>query len=206
MATADELERAAAALAAGRLVVYPTETLYGLGADASCEAALSRLLDCKGRDALKGVSVLVADAAGAERWLAAALPAPARALTERFWPGAITIVVPATDCVPAALVGASGGVGLRCSSDPDANALLERFGRPITATSANPSGRPPSTTVAEARDYFGDGVAVYVDGGERTASSASTVVEFSQGSAYLRRAGVISLTALRAVTEIKREN
>jgi len=205
VATVDELEQAAAALAAGRLVVYPTETLYALGADATSEAALSRLLDLKGRDAIKGMSVLVSDVTGVERWLAASLPPSARALAERFWPGALTIVVPATERVPRTLVGASGGIGFRCSPAPDANALLARFGRPITATSANPSSRAPAATIADARDYFGDRVAAYIDDGARVGSIASTVVEFFQGSAYLRRAGVIPVAALQEVTEIERE-
>jgi L-threonylcarbamoyladenylate synthase len=105
--------------------------------------------------------------------------------------------------LPPLLRGPSGGVALRCTPDPLARALLERFGRPLTATSANPAGAPPATSVEQARAYFGGRVAAYVDGGARASAGASTVVEFSGARAYLRRTGTIELDALRAVTEIE---
>ena len=197
-----ELSAAVRALHAGDVVVYPTETVYGLGADARSARAIEALLTLKGRGATKGISVLVADLDSARALLATEPPAEARALAAAFWPGALTIVLPAAAGVVPALCGPGGGVGLRCSSDPVARELLATFGDPITSTSANPSGAAPAVSVDQAKSYFGGRVAVYVDGGTRDGTSISTVVEFSQGRAYLKRAGIIDIDALRAVTEI----
>lgn len=191
------------ALRAGGVVVYPTETVYGLGVDACSARAVDSLLALKGRDAAKGISVLVADLSKARALLATEPPDEACALAAAFWPGALTIVLPAAPDVVAALRGPGGGVGLRCSSDPIARELLAEFGAPITSTSANPSGSSPAVSVEQAQSYFGARVAAYVDGGTRCDTSVSTVVEFSQGRAYLRRAGIIDIDALRAVTEIE---
>jgi tRNA A37 threonylcarbamoyladenosine synthetase subunit TsaC/SUA5/YrdC len=94
-------------------------------------------------------------------------------------------------------------MGLRCSTDPIARALLARHGAPLTSTSANTSGRAPAATVAQARAYFGERVDAYVDGGERRDARVSTVVEFFQGRAYVRRTGAIPSSALRAVTDVE---
>ena len=125
--------------------------------------------------------------------------APAEALAAAFWPGPLTIVARARGGVPRRLLGASSGIGLRCSSDPWASALLAAFARPITATSANPSGAAPAGDVAGARQYFADRVAYYLDGGSRSAQTPSSVVEFFRGAAYLRRSGSIGREALAAV-------
>jgi len=100
------------------------------------------------------------------------------------------------------LVGATGGVGLRCSPDPLAAALVRDFGRPVTATSANPSGHPAATDVAAARAYFGDRVACYLDGGPRAGSAVSTVVEFLEGRAILRRAGAVEARRLASIVPL----
>lgn len=202
IAAAAQVRDAVAALGAGRLVVYPTETVYGLGADATSSVGLAALLDLKGRSAEKGLSVLVADIDSAGPLLAAEPPAAARALARSLWPGPLTLVLPAASSLPAALVGATGGVGLRCSPDPLAMALVRDFGRPITATSANPSGRPTATDVAAARAYFGDRVACYLDGGPRTGSAVSTVVEFLKGRAILRRAGAVEARRLASIVPL----
>jgi len=193
------LKDAVAALRERQVVVYPTETVYGLGADAMSRAALAALVSLKGRDAEKGLSVVVADLDSAGSLLAAAPPAGARALVKALWPGPLTLVLPAASSLPDALMGATGGVGLRCTSDPVATALVREFGAPITATSANPSGLPPATDVAMARRYFGDRVACYLDGGERAGAAVSTVVEFLEGRAILRRAGAIEARRLASI-------
>ena len=202
MHTAAELDRAVEAICSGGIVVYPTETVYGLGADATSPRALARLLALKGRDASKGMSVLVGDLASARALVAGDPSAAVHALAREFWPGPLTLVLPAAHTVDRALVGSGGGVGLRCSTDPVARALLERCGVPLTATSANPSDAEAAHTIEEARAYFGARVEAYVDGGTRRDARVSTVVEFSQGRAYLRRAGAIGLDALRAVTDV----
>jgi L-threonylcarbamoyladenylate synthase len=202
IAADSHLRDAVAALTAGRLVVYPTETVYGLGADAMSPTGLAALLDLKGRSGKKGLSVLVADLDSAGPLLAAEPPAEALALARALWPGPLTLVLPAACSLPAQLVGANGGVGLRCSPDPLAAALVRDFGRPITATSANPSGWPAATDVEAARAYFGDRVACYLDGGPRRASTASTVVEFLKGRAILRRAGAVEARRLASIVPL----
>jgi len=200
--TQEHVRDAVAALRAARLVVYPTETVYGLGADAMSASGLAALLDLKGRGAEKGLSILVADLDSAGPLLAAEPPAAARSLARMLWPGPLTLVLPAARSLPSALVGATGGVGLRCSPDPLAAMLAREFGGPITATSANPSGRPPATDVAAARAYFGDHVACYLDGGPRTGAAVSTVVEFLEGRAILRRAGAIEARRLSSIVPL----
>jgi len=197
-----ELVAAVTALRAGRLVVYPTETVYGLGAAALDPAALAALLTLKGRPDEKGLSVLVAGLDAATHLLSEAPPLGARALAKAFWPGPLTIVLPASDALPAPLCGETGGVGLRCSSDRVATALGLAFGGPITATSANPSGAQPAADVGAARAYFGERVECYLDDGPRTSDFASSVVEFSKGRAILRRAGAITIERLASVVPL----
>lgn len=194
-----ELNAAVAALRAGRLVVYPTETVYGLGADAISAEGLDAVLALKGRSAEKGMSVLVAGLHHARPLLADDPPAGARDLARALWPGPLTLVLPAATSLPAALVGTTGGVGLRCSPDPFAAELARRFRKPITATSANPSGSRPATDVDAARAYFGDRVACYLDGGPRAGGAVSTVVEFLEGRAILRRVGAIEARILASI-------
>jgi L-threonylcarbamoyladenylate synthase len=193
------------ALRAGGLVVYPTETVYGLGVDASSSSALGRLVELKGRDAAKGISVLVVDLETAAGLLRnRTVPDDALALAEACWPGPLTIVLPAAESLPRALVGPSGGIGLRCSADPVAAKLLREFAGPITSTSANPSGLPPATGVDAARAYFGERVACYVDAGPRRATAASTVVEFFERRVILRRVGGVPVQKLAALIPRKK--
>ena len=197
------LPQAVAALRAQRVVVYPTETVYGMGVDAMSPAALAELVSLKGRDAQKGLSVLVADLESAGSLLAAAPPAGARALARVLWPGPLTLVLPAASSLPEALVGATGGVGLRCTTDPLASALVREFAGPITATSANPSGSAPATDAARARAYFKSDVQAYIDDGPRDSSAVSSVVEFLDGRAYLRRIGAISAEEIARHVELE---
>jgi L-threonylcarbamoyladenylate synthase len=184
------LDQAVEALRAEELIVYPTETFYALGADSGSPAAIARLLAAKGREARKPIALIASDCAAAFA-LAREVPERARRLSEAFWPGPLTLVLPAKSGLPDALV-ADGGVGVRVSSHPVACELARRLGRPITATSANPAGQPPATTVAQARVAFGDKVKVYLEGGTPGASASSTVVTFDRGAMRVLRAGAIS--------------
>ncbi len=193
------VERAASALTEGRLVVYPTETVYGIGAGFAATEALNRLLRLKGRPDGRGISLIVLDLTSAEGLLAQPLPEAARSLARAFWPGPLTIVLPAAYTVASAVVGPTGGIGLRCSSDPVCRELAQRFGQPFTATSANRTGSRPATSVDEAWAYFGPEIDCYLDGGSRAEATVSTVVEFRCGNAYLMRAGAIPAQALAGV-------
>jgi tRNA threonylcarbamoyl adenosine modification protein (Sua5/YciO/YrdC/YwlC family) len=197
------VESAAAALGAGDVVVYPTETVYGLGVDPTSAEGVGKLLRLKGRDPGRGISLVVADLASACGLVAGPISEAATRLARAFWPGPLTLVLPAASVVPPAIIGNRGGVGLRCSSDPVCRALAARFGRPFTSTSANPTGQPPATDVDVARGYFGNEITCYVDAGRRASHAASSVVEFRRGKAYLIRAGAIPVDALASLVSLE---
>jgi len=190
-ASTSEISDAIEALRAGELVVFPTETFYGIAADPFSESALEKLIAIKGRDPQKPIALIAADALMA-LLIAREVSSIARTLANTFWPGPLTIVVPAREGLPAPLVGPDGGVGIRVSPHSIAMALSEGLGRPITATSANRSGEEPATTVAMARKSLGDKVKVYLDGGTLGASAASTVVGCDASGYRIIRAGAIS--------------
>lgn len=191
----EPLAGAVAALRRRDLIVYPTETLYGLGADALDEEALARLIALKGREPGKPISVLVSDLAML-RTLVDEIPPRALRLIERGWPGPLTLVLPAAPTVSLSLTGGSGTIGARISSAAIATELVRRFGRPITSPSANPAGGIPPTVVSQARSYFGDRVAAYVDGGPLPGEPPSTVLAVEGDQLRLIRPGVISLEDL----------
>lgn len=198
----DAIDRALAALNADELVVYPTETFYGLGADAASPRALERLFAIKRREPGKPVALIVADLAMA-RQIVVEIPAAALRLADAFWPGPLTMVMPARAGIHAGLLGRDGGVGLRVSSHPIAHELVRRLGRPLTATSANLAGEPPANTVEQARAAFGDKVAVYLEGGRLGLTAASTVVAFNGSRSNVLRAGPISEAQIAAALNIE---
>ena len=191
------LDDAIDALRAAELVVYPTETFYGLGADPFSPAALERLFVAKGRDAEKTVALIAADADSALA-LSREVSPIARRLADMFWPGALTLVLPARADLPDAIVGIGGGVGVRVSPHPVALALAAGLGHPLTATSANRAGDPAARTLAEARAALGDKVKVFLEGGTLNAAAPSTVVAVENGSWRLIRLGAISELQLAA--------
>lgn len=182
------------ALRAGELVVYPTETFYGIGADASSPIALQRLFAVKQRDPDRPVGLIAADSAMAFS-VAREIPADARRLADAFWPGPLTLVLPARDGVAPELTGPDG-VGIRVSPHPVARALSAGLRRPITATSANLSGQAPASTLAEARMAVGDKVKVFLEGGKLTAPAPSTVVAVGRSGWKMIRVGAISLSQI----------
>jgi L-threonylcarbamoyladenylate synthase len=188
------LEDGIAALQAGELVVYPTETFYAIGADAFSSTALRRLFTVKGREPGRPVGLIAADTAMAFS-VAREIPIDARRLADAFWPGPLTLVLPARDDIAPELAGADG-VGVRVSPNPVARSLSAGIGKPITATSANLSGAPPASTLAEARAAFGAKVKVYLEGGNLMASAPSTVVAVSGSGWKMVRVGAISLSQI----------
>jgi len=180
----------------GGLVCYPTETVYGLAADSSSEEALDALVRLKGRGRDEPFSLLVSGVPMAEAVSAKPWPATALRLAETFRPGPLTLVVRARADLHPSLIGCTGGVGLRCSTDATAAALVAAFARPVTSTSANPCGRLPAQSEQQARAYFASSVACYIDGGLRSSGSVSTVVEVACETARLIRRGAIPEQAL----------
>ena len=184
------------ALKRGHVIVFPTETLYGLGADALDEATVEKIFQLKGRDPRNPIPVLVADQEMLHT-LIAKVPTVARKLMDRYWPGPLTLVLPGKKNIPKPLCNPAGGVGVRISSQPIATQLSKQLGRPLTATSANPSGKEPARTLQEAQMYFAGQIEVFVDGGTLTSRSGSTVVEAIADSIKIIRQGEISASELQ---------
>jgi L-threonylcarbamoyladenylate synthase len=198
---AESIAEAIAALRAGEVVVYPTETFYGIGADPFIPEALESIFAIKGREAAKTIA-LIAHNDDAAFAIASEVPQNARILARAFWPGPLTLVMPAHPELPSALIGPDGGVGVRVSSHPIARALAQGLGRPITATSANRSGAAPARTIAEARSALGGEVKAFVDGGTLTGGAPSTIVQCDRTGWRLLRAGVIGLDQIEAALSL----
>lgn len=196
------LRDAATQLRAGALVAFPTETVYGLGADADNADAVRAIFAAKGRPADHPVIVHVADAADIGVW-ARAVPPGAQRLADAFWPGALTLILPRADGVTDLVTGGQDSVGLRVPSHPVARALLQAFvregGRGIAAPSANRFGRISPTTAQHVDDDLGERVALIVDGGACDVGIESTIVAFRGDDAVLLRPGGIAVEALARV-------
>ncbi len=186
------IAEAVAALARAELVAFPTETFYGLGADARSPDAVRRVFEVKGRPESKPVLVLVDSVAMAES-LARAVPSRARTLMIRHWPGPLTIVFAAGETLPSRLTAGTGTVGMRMPGHPIAMALVRALGGPVTAPSANPSGEPPPTTAEEVLHAFEAKIELVLDGGRTAGGPPSTVVDATVDPPRLLRAGAIAL-------------
>lgn len=195
----DGLAEAVAVLAAGGLAVFPTESVYGVGADARSTTAVDRLVAVRGREPGKPILVLASDVAMVTA-VARELSPLARRLADRLWPGAMTLVLPARDELPAALTAGTGTIGVRVPPHALARELVARLGRPVTAPSANRPGVRPATTIGEARATFGADVGAYVDGG-RCNGAPSTVVVVEGDSWRIVREGPIDAAAIRRAAE-----
>jgi L-threonylcarbamoyladenylate synthase len=193
------LSLAITALRRGNVIVFPTETLYGLGADALNDKAVEKVFELKGRNPEIPIPVLVADQEMLNG-LIDEMPPLARKLMDRFWPGPLTIVLPARPGTPKQLLNRNGGVGVRISSQPIATQLVRELGRPLTATSANPSGRQPASTLQQAEDYFAGRIRVFIDGGKLPSKVGSSVVEIIENRLRIIREGEISVSELAAVS------
>jgi L-threonylcarbamoyladenylate synthase len=189
-APAAALADAAAVLRGGGLVAFPTETFYGLGAAALEPAAVRRVVEVKGRPDGKPLLVLVDSLAMVET-VASEIPARARELMARHWPGALTLVLRARAEVPEEVTAASGTVGVRLSPHPVARGLVRALGAPITAPSANLSGQPPPTAAAQVLAYFRDRIDLVLDAGDTAGGEPSTVLDVTVDPPRLIRAGAV---------------
>ena len=202
-ATDDEREAAVAAavlaVQQGRLVVLPTDTVYGIGADAFDRAAVKALLAAKGRGREMPPPVLVS-AAGTLDAIATGVPGYARALVDAFWPGPLTLVCSQQTSLQWDLGDTRGTVAVRMPDHPIALELLERTG-PMAVSSANLTGRPAATDADQAEEMLGDAVDVIVDAGESPGGEASTIVDVTGTQGRVLRRGALSLDDLNAVLE-----
>ncbi|VEI13758.1 L-threonylcarbamoyladenylate synthase [Trueperella bialowiezensis] len=184
------IELAERAIARGEVICLPTDTVYGIGANPFSASAITRLLTAKSRTRANPPPVLVAGVDQA-RSVAAELSREAEDLMEAFWPGALTIVVPARADIGWDLGETNGTVALRMPDSPVALELLRTTG-PLAVTSANQHGQPPATTVSEAEQQLGEAVTLYLDGGQVGGGSAvaSTIVTVVGSPAILRHGGI----------------
>ncbi|MBN1855484.1 MAG: threonylcarbamoyl-AMP synthase [Dehalococcoidia bacterium] len=191
-----QVTEAARVLAEGGVVAFPTDTVYGLGADARNEAAVHRVFDIKGRPPHSPLPLLIADISQVTA-VAQQLSPIALCLATRFWPGALTLVVPARLPLSSALVQ-DGFVGLRIPDDPFCLRLIERFGGPITGTSANLTGAAPCMTADEVRKQLGKSVDYILDAGRAGGALPSTVVKIDGKSVSILRHGAIPDEAIHS--------
>jgi L-threonylcarbamoyladenylate synthase len=194
------LTAAVTAVLRGELVVLPTDTVYGLGADAFSPAAVRRLLAAKGRGRDMPPPVLVGTVRAASA-LVEDLGPYGQLLIDEFWPGGLTIVCRAARTLNWDLGDTRGTVAIRMPQDPVALALLTETG-PMAVSSANLTGSPAASTAEEARDQLADSVAVYLDGGPSTGGVASTIVDLTGSQPRLLRRGAISIGKLREVAAV----
>ena len=187
----EEIEKAAAVLRQGGLVAFPTETVYGLGADANNPAAIRKLYAAKGRPADHPVIVHIAGMAQLHDWARDITPV-AHKLAQRFWPGPLTMILKRAPGVADAVTGGQDTVGLRIPSHPVAHVLLEKFGGGVAAPSANRFGRVSATLAEHVRREFGDAVDFVFDGGECDVGIESTIVDATGGAPVLLRPGHIT--------------
>lgn len=193
----DGVSDAASAVRRGDLVVLPTDTVYGIGADAFSPAAVTRLLETKGRGREMPPPVLVGSMRAATA-LVDDLGNHGRDLMEEFWPGPLTLVCTATPSLSWDLGDTKGTVAVRMPMDPVALELLKETG-PMAVSSANKSGNPAASQVEEAIEQLGDEVSVYLDGGESDNPTPSTIVDLTYAVPRVLRSGAISIEQLRAV-------
>ncbi|HEX4985941.1 MAG TPA: L-threonylcarbamoyladenylate synthase [Burkholderiales bacterium] len=197
MVSDEDIERAARILREGGLVAFPTETVYGLGADASNPAAVRKIFAAKGRPADHPVIVHIADASELKHW-AAEVPRAAWTLAEKFWPGPLTMVFRRAPRVVDLVTGGQDTVGIRVPSHPVAQRLLKAFGGGIAGPSANRFGRLSPTTAEHVREELGDAIDFVLDGGACEVGIESTIVDLTRAAPAVLRPGRITAAQIAA--------
>jgi len=197
-ATQQEIDSAVQALRDGELVAFPTETVYGLGANAADPAAVRRIFEAKGRPESHPVIVHLDSPRYLHRWVND-VPSAAQQLAERFWPGPLTLIMPKGANVHEIVTGGQDTIAIRVPSHPMAQQLLTAFGGGIAAPSANRYGRLSPTRPEHVRDELGDSVKVVLDGGECQIGIESTIVSCIGEVPRLLRPGAVTLTQLKTV-------
>ncbi|MFZ5994058.1 MAG: L-threonylcarbamoyladenylate synthase [Thermodesulfobacteriota bacterium] len=192
------IQKACAILKEGGLVAFPTETFYGLGADALNEQALKRVFALKRRDYAKPLLVIIAEKDQLHS-LVSDIPAAAEKLMDRFWPGPLTIIFKAKKGLPSLLTGGTGTVGIRISSYPVAQSLASTFGLPLTATSANLSGGRNPVTAKDVWDQLGDRVNLMLDAGKTKGIKGSTIVDVTVLPPRIVREGDVPVGEVKKV-------
>jgi L-threonylcarbamoyladenylate synthase len=203
--TAENIARAVELLRQGKLAAFPTETVYGLGADATNPQAVAAIFAAKGRPQDHPVIVHLADVSQLGHW-AGEVPESARRLALRFWPGPLTMIFRRASQVSDAITGGQDSVGLRVPAHPIAQQLLRAFGKGIAAPSANRFGRVSPTTAAHVEAEFSAGVGIILDGGPCEVGIESTIVDVSRGGCTILRPGHISSSQIAETLDVAVES
>jgi L-threonylcarbamoyladenylate synthase len=194
----EAVSRAASLLARGEVVAFPTETVYGLGADAFNAVAVAKIFELKKRPHFDPLIIHVSR----KEWIATLvsdIPTQARLLIDRFWPGPLTIILPKKEIIPDIVTAGLPTVAIRMPNHPVALSLIERLGRPVAAPSANPFGYMSTTTAIDVASLFDDRLPLILDGGPCSFGIESTIISLSGGNVRLHRHGSISIEELAAV-------
>jgi L-threonylcarbamoyladenylate synthase len=189
------LTRAAEILAGSGIIAYPTETFYGLGADATNPKAIEKIFAVKGRNFKNPISLIIGQTDDVYH-LVKDIPESAQKLMAAFWPGALTIVFSASDKVSSLLTAGTGKIGLRISSHPGAGAIVQKLKKPLTATSANLSGAPECSLASEVADQIGDKIDAIIDCGQTRGGKASTIIDVTCDPPTILREGAITRKAI----------
>jgi L-threonylcarbamoyladenylate synthase len=198
----DIISRAAALISRGGVIAYPTETIYGLGADATNEEAICRIFEIKGRNFNHPISVIIG-AIGDVDPLVRKITDAARILMNAFWPGPLTIVFEAADGISPLLTAGTGKIGVRLSGLKAARKIAEKTGRPITSTSANLSGAPVCTTSEQVVAQLGDKIDAVIALEEQGGTVGSTIIDITSAKPIILRTGVISIEELERKAALK---
>jgi L-threonylcarbamoyladenylate synthase len=187
--------KAAAIVAAGGVIAFRTDTFYGLGADPFNADAIRKIRQLKGREEPKPILLLISDNSEVDRFIQQA--EFFKLVARNHWPAPLTLIGMSRSEVPAELTAGTKSLGVRLPDDEDVRAFVHACGGSLTATSANISGEPPARTAKEVENYFPTGIDLIVDGGEVTATEASTVLDVSSSKARLVREGAVSRDELK---------
>lgn len=192
------LASAVARLRRGGVVAFPTETYYGLAVDPYCRSAVEKIFRIKMRSPEKPLMLLIEDTSFLDS-LVEYIPQRYQPLMNKYWPGPLTLIFPAKALVCQMVTAKSGTIGVRISSNPVAQALVKKMGKPLTATSANISGAPPAKSAAEVLAMFGDTIDYILDGGETGAGLCSTILAIKENQLTVMRQGQIDLPHISGV-------
>jgi len=192
----ERIDEAVAILKNGGVIGFPTETFYGLGADARNEVSIGRIFDVKGRDFNNPILVVIGNREDLDSF-AQDIPAEAQTLMDRFWPGPLTIVLRARTSVSPGLTAGTGKIGIRLTSHPVARELACKLGGPLTATSANLSGAPECSSASEVLSQLEGKIDGVIDGGRTPGGKGSTIVDATVSPAKVLREGVIPAGLIR---------
>ena len=196
------LTRAAEILAGSGIIAYPTETFYGLGADATNLKAIEKIFAVKGRNFKNPISLIIGQTDDVY-YLVKDIPESAQKLMAAFWPGALTIVFSASDKVSSLLTAGTGKIGLRISSHPGALAIVQKLKKPLTATSANLSGAPECSLASDVADQIGDKIDAIIDCGQTQGGKASTIIDVTCDPSTILREGAITRKMIEKYIDIK---